>query len=258
MIIGFIGGGKMAEALIAGIKKNTPNKIIASDILEKRRNYLEKTYDITTKSNQDIAKNSDVIILAVKPQNMSLVLDEIVQEITSDEIIVSIAAGIKIEYLQNKLQTKKIARAMPNIPVLVRAGTTALSFSNELSEKDITKVQAIFSSVGTTLTIPETSMPAMSPLSGSSPAFIALFLEALIDAGIKYGIPKEQAQTAIINTIIGTSELLKTGISPKDLRTMVTSPEGITAEGINVFENKNLKKIVADALNAAIKKEKSF
>ncbi len=107
MIIGFIGGGKMAEALIAGIKKNTPNKIIASDILEKRRNYLEKTYDITTKSNQDIAKNSDVIILAVKPQNMSLVLDEIVQEITSDEIIVSIAAGIKIEYLQNKLQTKK-------------------------------------------------------------------------------------------------------------------------------------------------------
>lgn len=255
MLIGFIGGGKMAEALIKGMGTQGNKNIVVSEILEERRQYLGTTYGIkTTQSNQEIASTCAVIILAVKPQNMATVLDEVADSITEDKIVVSIAAGITLEYLQKKLKTKKIVRVIPNTPALVQEGMTALSFNEFFSAQDTTTILELFTSVGKVLTIPESSMNAISALSGSGPAFIALFLETLIEAGVKMGLPHEHATLAAHQTLIGTATLLKTGMSLEHVRQMVTSPGGTTAEGLRFFEKKELKEIVAGALYASLKK----
>ncbi len=254
-MIGFIGGGKMAEALIKGIITQGDSKIFVSEILEDRRRYLKAAYGIKTSAvNTEITKSCAIIILAVKPQDMNTVLDEIADSITKDKIVVSIAAGLTIEYFQNKLKTKKIVRAMPNTPVLEKEGMTALSFSKFCTESDTTTILELFMSVGKVLILPENKMNAISALSGSGPAFIALFLENLIEAGIQMGLSIEQANQAAIQTIIGTAALLKTGMSPEQLRIMVTSPGGSTAEGLKVFGNQGLKDMVTEALLATRKR----
>lgn len=254
-MIGFIGGGKMAEALIKGIVLQGNKNIFVSDSLESRRNYLETSYDIkATEFNQCVADECNLIILAVKPQNMATVLDEIADSITEEKTIVSIAAGITLEYFHKKLKTKRLVRVMPNAAVFVQEGMTALSFSEFFPDEDIAMIWNLFTSVGKVITLPEKSMNAISALSGSSPAFVALFLENLIEAGIQMGLSGEHASSAALQTLVGTAALLKTGMSPEQLRTMVTSPGGMTAEGLRVFEEKKLKNIISDALHATMKK----
>lgn len=255
MMIGFIGGGKMAEALIKGFIAQGDKDIFVSERLKERRHYLKTSYKIkTTESNKKIAATCKIIILAVKPQDMTTVLDEIVGSITEDKTVISIAAGITLDFFQQKLNTKKIVRAMPNTPVLVQEGLIALSFGTHFPAQDVITIQNLFKSVGKVLIIPEKNMNAISALSGSGPAFIAFFLEALIEAGIKMGLPNEQANQAVLQTLIGTATLLQAGISPDQLRIMVTSPGGMTAEGIKIFEIEGLKNTVTNALHATQKR----
>ncbi len=254
-MIGFIGGGKMAEALIKGIVTHGNKNIFVSERLETRRLFLEKAYDIkVTESNKKIADTGKIIILAVKPQDMIVLLDEIRDSITEDKIIISIAAGITLDFFQKNLHTKKIVRVMPNTPVLVQEGMIAMSFGEFFPDQDKVTIQELFTPIGKILILPEKDMNAISALSGSGPAFIALFLEALINAGIQMELTHEQATQAALQTLIGTAMLLKIGISPEQLRIMVTSPGGITAEGIRIFEENKLKDIVAKALHATQKK----
>lgn len=254
-MIGFIGGGKMAEALIKGLVTKGMRNIFVSELLNDRRRYLQVSYGIkTTDSNVEVATNCQTIILAVKPQDMAQVLDEIRAAITEDKTMISIAAGITLDFLQKKLKTKKIARVMPNTPVLVQEGMSAISFCASFPPQDAMAVRELFMSVGQVLTLPESTMNAISALSGSGPAFITLFLEMLIAAGVEMGLTNEQASQAVIQTIIGTAMLLKTGMSPEKLRIMVTSPGGMTAAGLNAFEENGLKKIVVTALHAALKR----
>ncbi len=254
-MIGFIGGGKMAEALIKGITSQGNKNIIVSDFLEARRRHLETTYGITiTESNKKVAAIGKIIILAVKPQDMATVLDEIADSITEEKIVVSIAAGLTIDYFQKRLMTKKIARVMPNTPVLEKEGMTAISFSKAFTEQDAATILALFTSVGKVLILPENNINAISALSGSGPAFIALFLEALINAGVHMGLSSEHANQAAIQTLIGTAALLKTGMTPEHLRIMVTSPGGSTAEGLRTFGQKKLQDTVTSALLATLKK----
>ncbi len=262
MKIGFIGGGNMAEALIKGMTSEGMKDILVSEPGEERRQYLQQSYGTeTTEFNKEVASTCNIIILAVKPQNMETVLDEISEAVTGEKTIVSIAAGITLTYLSSRLKTKKLIRAMPNTPALVQEGMTVMSFPPEadqplaeckyFSDRDISVIREIFMSAGKVITLPEKYMDMVTALSGSGPAFIALFIEAMINAGIKRGLGKEDSITLTIQTLLGTARLLETGITPQRLREMVTSPGGTTAAGLEVFNRENFGNIVITAVEAA-------
>lgn len=258
-MIGFIGGGNMAEALIKGIvhgsRFTVHDGILVSEPREERRKYLEQTYGIkTTQSNREVASLCNIIILAIKPQNMAEVLDEIGDLITDEKTVVSIAGGITFSYLQSKLKTKKLIRVMPNTPAIIQEGMSVMSLCECLSDRDIATVRDIFMSIGRVITLPEKYMNAVTALSGSGPAFIAFFIEAMIEGGVKMGLSKDDALTLAVQTALGTARLLDTGMSPEKLREIITSPGGTTAEGLKVFENRGLKEIVIDAIEAATRR----
>jgi len=262
-MIGFIGGGNMAEALIKGIKSEKASEhqseIIVSEPREERRQYLEQTYGIkTTSNNKDVASSCNIIILAVKPQIAEAVLNEISDSITDKKTVVSIAAGISLSYLQSKLKTKKLIRVMPNTPALVQEAMSVMSLCECFDDKDIAAVRNIFMSVGRALTLPEKYMNTVTALSGSGPAFIALFAEAMIEGGVKLGLSKDNASELAIQTLIGTAKLLETGMPPDKLREMVTSPGGTTAAGLQVFKENGLTGIVKEAMEAAQKRAKEL
>jgi pyrroline-5-carboxylate reductase len=258
-MIGFIGGGNMAEALIKGMTSKGMKDIIVSEPLEEKRKHLENIYHIkTTADNKEAVKASGIIILAVKPQNMASVLDEIAGLIGGDKTIVSIAAGIKLSYLQEKLKTKKLIRVMPNTPCLVGEGMSVFSLCECFPDGDINKVREIFMSVGKVLTLPEKYMDAVTALSGSGPAFIAFFLEGMVEGAVSAGLNEDDALALASQTLLGTGRLLDEGMRPEKLMQMVTSPGGTTAEGLKVFEQKGLKGIVAEAVGAAVRRSKEL
>ena len=259
---GFIGGGNMAEAMVKGMIQDSRFKIqeiIVSEPRGDRRKCLEQTYGIkTTASNKETASLCNIIILAVKPQNMALVLDEITDVITGDKTVVSIAAGITLSFLQSKLKTKKLIRVMPNTPALVQEGMSVMSMCECFSDRDVAVVRDILMSIGKVITLPEKYMDAVTALSGSGPAFIALFIETMIEAGVEMGLSRDNAYKLAVQTLIGTAKLLDTGLTTEKLREMVTSPGGTTAAGLRVFEERGLSNIVSEALHAALKRAKEL
>jgi pyrroline-5-carboxylate reductase len=262
-MIGFIGGGNMAEAIIKGMvhgsRFTVHSEIFVSEPREDRRKYLEQTYGIkTTKSNKDVATSCNIIILAVKPQNMETVLEEIAEAVTEEKTVVSIAAGITFAYLSPKLKTRKLIRVMPNTPALIQEGMSVMSMCECISDKDIMVVRDIFMSVGRLLVMPEKYMDAVTALSGSGPAFIALFIEAMIEGGIKMGLSRDNALELAVQTLTGTAKLLDTGMSPEKLRETVTSPGGTTAAGLKVFDEKGFKNVVIFAIEAATNRAKEL
>lgn len=251
-MIGFIGGGNMAEAMIKGMLNSNIRDIMVSEPRDDRRLYLEKTYNVkTTHDNKEVVKSCNIVILAVKPQNMEDVTGEISNFISADKIIVSIAAGITLSYLTSKLKISKIIRVMPNTPALVLEGMSVMSMCECIHDKEIGIVREILMSIGKLIVLPEKYMDAVTALSGSGPAFIALFVEHMIEAGIKCGLNREHANELAIQTLIGTAKLLETGMPPDKLRIMVTSPGGTTAAGLKVFEEKKFGDIVASVIEAA-------
>lgn len=254
-MIGFIGGGNMAEALIKGMTSQGMRDIFVSEPRDERRRQLERTYGVrTTGSNVELVSSCDIIVLAVKPQNMESVLDEISDVVTEDKTVVSIAAGITLSYLATKLCTNKLIRVMPNTPALVQEGMSVMSLCDCIYGREVDIVKSMLMSVGMVLALPERYMDAVTALSGSGPAFVALFVEALTESGAAMGIGKADALVMAVQTLMGTAKLLDTGMTPEKLREMVTSPGGTTAAGLKVFEEKNFRSIVGDALQAARKR----
>ncbi|MEJ2697704.1 MAG: pyrroline-5-carboxylate reductase [Candidatus Sulfobium sp.] len=249
---GFIGGGNMAQALIKGMTSHGMKDIFVSEPTEEKRRQLERTYGIrTTGSNIDVASACDIIILAVKPQNMEEVTDEISEVVTEEKTVVSIAAGITLSYLGAKLRTKKLIRVMPNTPAIVQEGMSVISLCDCSYGREVDIVKSILMSVGRVISLPERYMDAVTALSGSGPAFIALFVEGLTESGTAMGIGRADAAALAVQTLLGTAKLLDTGMSPEKLREMVTSPGGTTAAGLKVFEERNFMSIVTGALEAA-------
>ncbi len=255
-MIGFIGGGNMAEAIIRGIRSQRSSAIrdiIVSEPREERRRYLEQNYDVrTTSSNRDVAMQCNIIILAIKPQNMAQVLDEISELVGEDKTVVSIAAGISLSFLQQRLKTKRLIRVMPNTPALVQEGMSVMSLCECFSDRDIATVREILMSIGRVLTLPEKYINAVTAVSGSGPAFIAFFLECMIKAGEKMGLGPDTARELAIQTLIGTAKMIESGMSPEKVREMVTSPGGTTEAGLKAFEEKGLNDVVYYALKKAL------
>lgn len=249
----------MAEALIKGMVQDGNRDIIVSEPLDDRRAYLEKTYGIkATKDNNEAVKSSEVIVLAVKPQQMADVLDEIASSVTEEHTVVSIAAGITLKFIQDRLKSDRVIRAMPNMAAQVGEGMTALSLCECFGGKGLNTAREIFMASGRVLMIPEKHIDTVTALSGSGPAFIALFIGAMAEAGEKAGLTHDDAMALAVQTAVGASKLLDEGLAPARLIEKVRSPGGTTAEGLKVFEERGLEGIVFDAMEAARKRAKEL
>jgi len=265
MKIAFIGAGRMAEALIARLKGHS---ILASDISAQRLQSLGKKYKIgTTSDNAAALAFGDIVILAVKPQQMAEVLEGLKGlgsrglpagrhgKGQGSKIIISIAAGIPLGYLQKKLPGIAIIRAMPNNPCLIGEGITALAGGKRTTAKELKKAGLIFKNVGQVLEVPEKWMNAVTGLSGSGPAFIYQVIEGLIEGGRKAGLPKALAAELALQTLIGAAKTAKaSGSTPAELTAMVASPGGTTIEGLAVMKKHRTAQAVALAVLAAAKK----
>ncbi len=260
----FIGGGQMAEALIKGLLKKQvfeSKDIYCSEPVEKRRKYLQEQYRITTFSNnQEAVKNADIVLLAVKPQVMDLVLEELKAAVQAHHLVISIAAGVTIKRLQALLgQDKRIIRVMPNTPALVLEGAAGISKGDNATQEDLDTALYIFNAIGKAVEVPESLMDAVTGLSGSGPAYCFQFIEALIQAGIREGLPQPIASTLAIQTVIGSAKMCeKTQRHPIELLSMVTSPGGTTIQGVYQLERSGFSGIVMDAVNAATRRSKEL
>lgn len=245
----------MAEAMIKGMTVKGMKDIFVSEPREERRLQLEKTYGIrVTASNTEVVSSCDIILLAVKPQNMETVLNEIASSVNDTKTVVSIAAGITLGYLQSKLGTNRLIRVMPNTPALVQEGMSVMSLCGCNYGPELGVVKSILMSIGKVLTLPENMMNAVTALSGSGPAFFALFAEAMIEGGQKMGLSAADSAELAVQTLLGTAKLLDSGMPADKLRIMVTSPGGTTEAGLKVFEEKSMRSIVNEALLAAMKR----
>jgi pyrroline-5-carboxylate reductase len=251
-MIGFIGGGNMAEAMIKGMTAKGLKDIFVSEPRDERRRELENAYGVKTSgSNTDVASACDIIVLAVKPQNMEAVLTGISPFVDDKKTVVSIAAGINLSYLESKLKTSRLIRVMPNTPALVQEGMSVMSLCGCSYGPELNTVKSMLMSVGKVLTLPEKMMDAVTALSGSGPAFIAVFAEAMIASGQELGLSSADASELAVQTLLGTAKMLDEGMSPERLRVMVTSPGGTTEAGLKVFEERSLRGMVGSALSAA-------
>jgi pyrroline-5-carboxylate reductase len=257
MKLGIIGTGKMGKALINGIKKNAIDvEIFAFDInpscLEEVKNFNIETYS----SPQEVVIRSEIIIVAVKPQNMCSVLEQVATAIRPEQILISIAAGISIADITSIVKnTSKIVRVMPNTPALVGSGISAICVGNELLDNEKTEVCSIFESVGEVILLSEDKMDAVTALSGSGPAYVYLMIEALSDAGVNLGLARQDALKLAVYTLIGAARMVhETGLHPAVLKDMVTSPAGTTIAGLQVLEKGAFRGLVMDAVEAACKR----
>lgn len=263
--LGFIGAGHMAEALLKGLLSSGTYKniqILMSDVNQGRLNLISSNYHVkTTIDNKSVLKASDFVILAVKPDVIGDVLTEIKGLLNQKKVVISIAAGIPTSFISKKLNKKtKIVRVMPNTPALVLMGASVLYFNPLLNtgEKGIAK--SIFESVGTVEVVEnEKLLDAVTGLSGSGPAYVAMFIDALSDGGVKMGLPKHIALRLAAQTVFGTAKLvLDGGLHPAEFKDRVSSPAGTTIEGIHQLEVHGFRGIVISAVEAAALRSKDL
>ncbi len=258
MKIGFIGGGQMGEALIKGLLKAglyTAKDLIVAESAPGRREYLETTYNVeTSETVTTVWQSCKTVLLAVKPQGMQQVITASSGEIKEDHLIITIAAGLPIAFYERLLGQKrfKIIRVMPNTPALVLEGASAICGNAQVSDDDLQKAMAIFNAVGNSVILEEHFLDAVTGLSGSGPAYVFTFIDALIDAGLKIGLPRHVAQTLVVQTLLGSAKLLQeTNEHPAMLRSKVTSPGGTSIAGLQVLEKAGFRGIIMEAVEAA-------
>jgi pyrroline-5-carboxylate reductase len=261
--LGFIGVGNMGEALVKGLiasKAAAPAQIRVSARRPERVAELEKTYGVTGASNAEVARESDVLVLAVKPQILDRVLREISPDVTRDKLIVSVAAGVPIAAIERRLHPPmRIVRSMPNTPATVGAGATAIALGEHATEADLATAKTIFDSVGLTVVLEESQLDAVTGLSGSGPAYLFLIIEALADAGVKVGLSRRASLQLAAQTVLGSAKLLiETGQHPGVLKDGVTSPGGTAIAGLHTLEAGGLRNVLMNAVEAATRRSREL
>ncbi|MCP4264953.1 MAG: pyrroline-5-carboxylate reductase [Candidatus Brocadiaceae bacterium] len=260
--IGFIGGGKMAEALIKGVlraKLGSADKIIVSDVDKKRCQILEEETGIkTTRENDKVISGADIIILAIKPNVMGKILEELKNSITSGHLVVSIAAGIPLNFIESLLNEGcRAIRVMPNTPCLVGETAAAYALGKNATLNDGELVGQILDAVGKSFLLDEKQLDAVTGLSGSGPAFIYMVIEALTDGGVKMGLPRDVSTQLAAQTAFGAAKMvLEAGMHIGELKDSVTSPGGTTIEGLHALEKGGVRDALINAVEVATKKSK--
>lgn len=264
MKLGFIGTGNMASAIMGGIIKNQiipANEIIGADVMEAGRKRVKEQFGIqVTADNHEVVKNSDVVILSVKPQFYAEVIAEIKDDVREDQIIITIAPGKTLAWLKEQFgKNVKIVRTMPNTPALVGEGMTAACPNEFMTEEEITYVRTLLESFGRVEIIPERLMDVVVSVSGSSPAYVFMFIEAMADAAVSGGMPRAQAYQFAAQAVLGSAKMvLETGKHPGELKDMVCSPAGTTIEAVRVLEEKGFRSSVIEAMKTCEEISKSL
>ena len=255
--IGFLGAGNMGEAMIRGLLKagTVPAEdIFATDVRLDRLQQLGKLYGIHTLSdNSLLVKRVDVVILAVKPQIIHSVLQEVAPAVNPKKLVISVAAGVPTVALRADLpKGVRLIRVMPNTPALVLEGMTAVATADGLQKGDLETAEEIFGAVGKVVVLEEEALDAVTGLSGSGPAYVALMIEALTDGGVKVGLDRVTAMTLAAQTVLGSAKLLiETGAHPGQLKDMVTSPGGTAIAGIAALEEGGVRRTLISAVERA-------
>ena len=255
--VGFVGGGNMGEALIRGLLGTNlvPTDLLAAtDARADRAAQLAKQYGISAHGdNARLVREADVVILAVKPQIMGAVLAEIAPAVTARHLLISVAAGVATATIRAGLgKDARIIRVMPNTPALVLQGATALARGKGLQADDLGTAEEIFGAVGRVVVLDEELMDAVTGLSGSGPAYVAIVIESLADGGVKMGLDRATALTLATQTVLGAAQLLaETGMHPGALKDMVSSPGGTTIAGISALEEGGLRTTFIRAVERA-------
>jgi pyrroline-5-carboxylate reductase len=263
--IGFIGSGNMGEALISGLvlsKAAKPENIICSDISKDLLKNIQNKYNVsTTTDNIEVAKKSEIVIFATKPQILGSVLKETAGALDQSKLIISIAAGVPLAAIASGLQKElRLIRVMPNICAFVKESATAIAAGEFASEKDVAQARAIFDSVGKTVFIQENIlMDAFTGLSGSGPAYIFTVIDAMADGGVKMGLSRKDSLFLSTQTVLGAATLLlKSQEHPGQLKDRVASPGGTAIAGIHTLEQGGLRNTMINAVESATKRSKEL
>jgi pyrroline-5-carboxylate reductase len=260
--VGILGTGNMGEALIHGLLYGhlcRPDQIFCSDVRSERLKAIREKYGVkTTSHNTEVVKQSDILILSVKPQIMKQVVDEIAKYLDFSKLIISIAAGISLDAIESCARKDlKLIRVMPNICVSVREGASAIAGGKHAVKEDLMIAKTIFDSVGKSLFIEESLLDAVTGLSGSGPAYIFLIIDALADAGVKVGLSRDDALILSSQTVLGAAKMLiETGEHPGKLKDMVTSPGGTAIAGLHTLEEGGLRTTLINAVEVAAQRSK--
>ncbi|MEK2489302.1 pyrroline-5-carboxylate reductase [Kitasatospora purpeofusca] len=253
--IAFLGTGKIGEALLSGLLRagKDPADVLVTARRPERAAELAARYGVVAVGNAEAAKLADTLILAVKPQDMGTLLDELAPHIDPDRLVISAAAGIPTAWFEARLAPgTPVVRVMPNTPVLVDEGMSVISGGSHAAEAHLERAEEIFRSVGKALRLPESQQDAATALSGSGPAYFYFLVEAMTDAGILLGLPRQVAHDLIVQSAIGASVMLRdSGEHPVKLREAVTSPAGTTISAIRELENHGVRAALLSALEAA-------
>ena len=264
MKIGFIGCGNMGSAMIGGILKKgvfEKNEIIVSNLTEEgSKRSKEKLGVATTLDNCEVVKNANIVILAVKPQFYEEVINEVKDYLTPKHMIVGIAPGKTLAWLEEKCgQPLKVVRLMPNTPAQVGEGMTGACVNERVTREDLDQILTITNSFGRTEVVSERMMDAVGAVSGCSPAYVFMFIEAMADAAVAQGMPRKQAYQFAAQSVLGSAKMvLETGMHPGELKDMVCSPAGTTIEGVRILEQNGFRSAVFEALQGAADKGKKM
>ena len=253
--VAVLGTGKIGEALLSGMIRAgwNPANLLVTTRRPDRAEELRTRYGVEAVTNADAAKRADTLILAVKPQDMGRLLDELSPHVTPDRLVISAAAGIPTAFIEERLAPNTpVVRVMPNTPVLVDEGMSVISAGSHATPTHLAHAEEIFGGVGKTLRVPESQQDAATALSGSGPAYFYYLVEAMTDAGILLGLPRQVAHDLIVQTAIGSAVMLReSGEHPVKLREAVTSPAGTTISAIRELENHGVRAALLGALEAA-------
>jgi pyrroline-5-carboxylate reductase len=262
--IGFLGAGKMATALargwLAGGLVSRESVCAADPLPEARAAFQKETGAAVLESNQAVAARSEVLILAVKPQNMADLLLEIKPALSAKHLIMSIAAGVSLRQLADSLgPERRLIRVMPNTPCLVNASASAYAAGAGARPDDIALVDRLLKAVGVAFPLPEKLLDAVTGLSGSGPAFVFVIIEALSDGGVRMGLPRDISTALAAQTVLGAAKmLLETGLHPGTLKDQVASPAGTTIAGLHALERGGLRAALMDAVEAATRRAEAL
>jgi len=264
MKIAFIGGGVMGEAMIRGILSNgltIPQDIIVNDISAARLSALSQDYGIAVAVDHGAAvKGAEVVVIAVKPQNLTELMPQLKGRFTPGQLVLSIVAGSSVATIASGLRHRSVVRAMPNTPAQIGEGVSVWTASSEVSQGQKEMARSILGALGKEIYVPdEKYLDMATAVSGSGPGYIFLIIEALIDAAVHIGLPREMAEELVVQTLLGAARLAQeTGKRPKELKDMVTSPGGTTAAGLLELEEGELGALLARAVIAAYEKAKEL
>jgi len=255
MKIVFVGAGNMAEALVVGLLKSQMAKsdeVCMTDVLDERLAFLNKKYGVKTSLNSaDVVREADVVVLAVKPQVFSVVWKGIVDSVCSDALVVSIMAGVSSLKVEEG-NMLRVVRVMPNTPALVGVGAAGIAAGVRAQEKDLLWTERLMRSVGVAVRVDEQELDAVTALSGSGPAYVFYWIEALLEAAKEMGLERGVSRELVLQTVIGAATLMKdSGETAEQLRAKVTSKGGTTAAAIEVMKERGVKSAIISALFAA-------